>query len=171
MAGFVSETDLLECLEVELVKEKQFGQILLEQGLVTHDLLETAIVLQDMVANGTLRAWQAAEALRQVKDRQVSVYQAVAELDPPAQMPQKTISPRELIVMSKVADESQVAGLITDSESSSIKVGKKFSPQVSSAKRFCTSLCARTRCTTRALPSPPIKPSKRSPSAKNATSA
>jgi len=125
MAGFVSETDLLECLEVELVKEKQFGQILLEQGLVTHDLLETAIVLQDMVANGTLKAWQAAEALRQVKDRQVSVYQAVAELDPPAQMPQKTISPRELIVKAKIADESQVAGLITDAESSSIKVGKK----------------------------------------------
>lgn len=125
MAGFVSETDLLECLEVELVKEKQFGQILLEQGLVNHDLLETAIVLQDMVANGSLKAYQAAEALRQVKDKQVSVYQAVAELDPPAQMPQKTISPRELLVRSGVAEESQVAGLITDAESSAIKVGKK----------------------------------------------
>lgn len=125
MAGFVSETDLLECLEVELVKEKQFGQILLEQGLVNQDLLETAIVLQDMVANGTLKAYQAAEALRQVKDRSVSVYQAVAELDPPVQVPQKTISPRELLVRSGVASESQVAGLIDDSESSAIKVGKK----------------------------------------------
>ncbi|MBX3073706.1 hypothetical protein KF707_04185 [Candidatus Obscuribacterales bacterium] len=125
MAGFVSESDLLECLEVELVKEKQFGQILLEQGLVTHDLLETAIVLQDMVANGTLRAYQAAEALRQVKDRQVSVYQAVAELDPPAQAPQKTVSPYELLVRSGVADESKMSGIVDPSENSSIKVGKK----------------------------------------------
>ncbi len=125
MAGFVSETDLLECLEVELVKEKQFGQILLEQGLVTHDLLETAIVLQDMVANGSLRAYQASEALRQVKDRNVSVYQAVAELDPPAQVPPKTISPRELLLKSGVASESQLDGLISDTETSSIKVGKK----------------------------------------------
>lgn len=125
MAGFVSESDLLECLEVELVKEKQFGQILLEQGLVTHDLLETAIVLQDMVANGTLRAYQAAEALRQVKDRQVSVYQAVAELDPPAQAPQKTVSPYELLVQSGVADESKMSGIVDPGENSSIKVGKK----------------------------------------------
>lgn len=125
MAGFVSESDLLECLEVELVKEKQFGQILLEQGLVTHDLLETAIVLQDMVANGTLRAYQAAEALRQVKDRQVSVYQAVAELDPPAQAPQKTVSPYELLVRAGVADEEKMAGVVDPNENSSIKVGKK----------------------------------------------
>jgi hypothetical protein len=125
MAGFVSESDLLECLEVELVKEKQFGQILLEQGLVTHDLLETAIVLQDMVANGTLMAYQAAEALRQVKDRQVSVYQAVAELDPPAQAPQKTVSPYALLVQSGVADEAKMSGLVDPGETSSIKVGKK----------------------------------------------
>jgi len=125
MAGFVSESDLLECLEVELVKEKQFGQILLEQGLVTHDLLETAIVLQDMVANGSLQAYQAAEALRQVKDRQVSVYQAVAELDPPPQVPQKTLTPSELLVKSGVADDAKMAGLVDPSEASSIKVGKK----------------------------------------------
>lgn len=125
MAGFISESDLLECLEIELVKEKQFGQILLEMGHVTHDLLETAIVLQDMVANGTLRAYQAAEALRQVKDRQVSVYQAVAELDPPPQVPQTTLSPSELLVKSGVADQSQIGALFDHSEASSIKVGKK----------------------------------------------
>ena len=92
LAGFLSDSDMLECLEIELVKEKQFGQILLEQGIVTHELLEAAIVLQDMVANDTLKAFQAGQALRQCRDAQVSVYQAVAELDPPAQAPQKHIS-------------------------------------------------------------------------------
>jgi hypothetical protein len=125
MAGLVSETDLLECLEVELVKEKQFGQILLEQGLVTHDLLEAAIVLQDMVANGTCRAFQAAEALKNVKEQNVSVYQAVAELKPPPQMPQKEISPFELVVNSGLAPQETVETLVSPNEPSAIKVGKK----------------------------------------------
>ena len=86
MAGFMSESDLLECLEIEIVKEKQFGQILLEQGHVTQPLLETAVYLQDMVSNDTLRSYQAADALKQVRNREVSVYQAVAELQPPPQM-------------------------------------------------------------------------------------
>lgn len=125
MAGFLSESDMLECLEIELIKEKQFGQILLEQGLVTHDLLESAIVLQDMVANNTLKAFQAAEALKQCKEKAVSVYQAVAELDPPPMAPQKTLSPADLIVESRLADRGQVDKLVDGSETSSIKVGKK----------------------------------------------
>ncbi len=125
MAGLLSESDLLECLEIELNKEKQFGQILLEQGLVTHDLLESAIVLQDMVANGTLRAFQAAEALKNVCEKQVSVYQAVAELDPPPMAPQKTISPCQLLIQSGLASAQSLKGVVDDSETSSIKVGKK----------------------------------------------
>lgn len=93
LAGFLSDSDMLECLEIELVKEKQFGQILLEQGIVTHELLEAAIVLQDMVANDSIRAFQAGQALRRARDNQVSVYQAVAELDPPVQAPQNTSAP------------------------------------------------------------------------------
>lgn len=125
LAGFLSDSDMLECLEIELVKEKQFGQILLEQGIVTHELLEAAIVLQDMVANDTLRAFQAGIALRQVRDAQVSVYQAVAELDPPAQAPQKTVSPSELLVQSGLVDQEKMSELVPDPIDSSIKVGKK----------------------------------------------
>jgi len=125
MAGFLSDSDMLECLEIELVKEKQFGQILLEQGIVTHELLEAAIVLQDMVANSTLKAYQAGEALKNVRDRQVMVYQAVAELNPPPQAPPEKLSPSELLVRSGLADQNTIDSLGCGAEASSIRVGKK----------------------------------------------
>lgn len=125
LAGFLSDSDMLECLEIELVKEKQFGQILLEQGVITHDLLEAAIVLQDMVANDTLKAFQAGEALKAVRDTQVMVYQAVAELDPPAQAPQKPLSPVDLLVESGLVDKDKMAELVTEPVDSAVKVGKK----------------------------------------------
>ena len=129
MAGFLSDSDMLECLEIELVKEKQFGQILMEQGIITHDLLEASIILQDMVANETLKAYQAAQALKTVQDSKVSVYQAVAELDPPVQAPQKEISPAELLVESGLVDKEKMQELVPEEVSSSVKVGKKVLSQ------------------------------------------
>lgn len=125
MAGFLSEGDMLECMEIELIKEKQFGQILLEQGLVTHDLLEAAIVLQDMVSNNTLRAFQAAEALKQVKAKQIMVYQAVAELYPMTQAEPKDFLPSQLLVNAGLISQSDIEKVVDVSEQSSIKVGKK----------------------------------------------
>lgn len=125
MAGFLSDSDMLECLEIELVKEKQFGQILLEQGVITHDLLEAAIVLQDMVANETIKAFQAGEALKAVRDKKVMVYQAVAELDPPAQAPQKPLSPAQLLTDSGLVDKDKMAELVPEPIDSAVKVGKK----------------------------------------------
>ena len=126
MAGFLSEGDMLECLEIELIKEKQFGQILLEQGLVTQDLLEAAIVLQDMVANSTVKAFQAAEALRQVKYRGISVYQAVAELYPGTQLLNKDFSPANLLVDSGLIVQDELVKVCDASEKSAIKMGKKL---------------------------------------------
>lgn len=125
MAGFLSEGDMLECLEIELMKEKQFGQILLEQGLVTHELLEAAIVLQDMVANATVKAYQAAEALKQVRARGVSVYQAIAENYSAAQAQPKEFMPAELLVNAGLISQEALEKVVDAKEKSAIKVGKK----------------------------------------------
>lgn len=125
MSGLISESDMLECLEIELIKEKQFGQILLEQGLVTHALLEAAIILQDMVGSGQIKAFQAGEALKQVRAREIVVYQALAELQPPVNAPQKELRPSDLLVESELVDCDTITGLIDPSEGSSIRVGKR----------------------------------------------
>jgi hypothetical protein len=64
MAGLISESELAECMEIELFKNKSFGQVLREQGLATDELLESAMILQGSVAGGELKAYQAAEAMR-----------------------------------------------------------------------------------------------------------
>jgi hypothetical protein len=126
MAGFLGETDMLECLEIEIVKEKQFGQILLEQGHVTQALLEAAVYLQDLVSNDSLRAYQAAEALRQVRSRQVSVYQAVAELQPPPQLTPPIMKMSELMEKTGLASQEALNTSGGDEEQSSIRLGKKL---------------------------------------------
>lgn len=126
MAGFLGESDMLECLEIEIVKEKQFGQILLEQGHVTQQLLEAAVYLQDMVSNETLKAYQAAEALRQVRNREVSVYQAVAELQPPPQLTPPILKMSELLEQAGLASNDEIAAVTDPDEESSIRLGKKL---------------------------------------------
>ncbi len=64
MAGLISESELAECMEIELFKNKTFGQVLREQGLATDELLESAMILQGSVAGGELKGYQAAEAMR-----------------------------------------------------------------------------------------------------------
>lgn len=126
MAGFMSESDMLECLEIEIVKEKQFGQILLEQGHVTQPLLEAAVYLQDMVSNDAIRSYQAAEALKQVRARSISVYQAAAELQPPPQLTPPVLKLSELLDQSGTMTMDKIAPIVDVNEQSSIRLGKKL---------------------------------------------
>jgi len=127
MSGFLGESDMLECLEIELVKEKAFGQILLEQGLATNNLLEAAVYLQDLTASDTLRGYQAAEALRSVRTKEVSVYQAVAELQPPPQLAPPILRFTELMQQAGTCGSAEsIKQIIPEDEVSSVKAGKKL---------------------------------------------
>ncbi|MDR3612452.1 MAG: hypothetical protein P4L53_02735 [Candidatus Obscuribacterales bacterium] len=127
MSGFLGESDMLECLEIELVKEKSFGQILLEQGLATSSLLEAAVYLQDLTASDTLRGYQAAEALRSVRTKEVSVYQAVAELQPPPQVAPPILRFTELMQKAGTCGSAEsIKQIIPEDEDSSVKAGKKL---------------------------------------------
>ncbi|MBX9667268.1 MAG: hypothetical protein K2X93_06600, partial [Candidatus Obscuribacterales bacterium] len=53
MAGLISADEMTECLEIELFKKKQFGQVLIERGLVTRDQLESAETLLGSINKGT----------------------------------------------------------------------------------------------------------------------
>lgn len=143
MSGLMGESDMLECLEIEIVKEKQFGQILLEQGLVTQVLLEAAVYLQDMVSNDTLRGYQAAEALRQVRNKEVSVYQAVAELQPPPQLTPPPLKMAEVLDQSGVVDSEAIKKAVDSEEDSSIRLGKKLlsAGLVTEAQLYATLRC------------------------------
>lgn len=125
MAGLLSEREYVNCMEIHVCEDKQFGQVMLEQKLVTMSLLEAAFSILDMVGS-YLKPFQAAQALRQVKAKGVSVYQAIAELQPPPQLPQRQISLGELVIESGIVSKAQMAGLMGSCEESPIKVGKRL---------------------------------------------
>lgn len=124
MANFLSESDLMDCFEIEVCQNKPFGQVIVDQGLVNQNVLEAACSLLDMVQS-YLRPFQAAEALRSVRAKDISVYQALAELQPPPQMPQKPLRVGDLIAESGLAARDVIEKSIDDNDNP-IRVGKKL---------------------------------------------
>jgi hypothetical protein len=123
MAGILSESDFLEAFEISLSQEKPFGQVILDQGLTETPILEAACSLLDMVGS-VLKPFQAAEALRQVRARNVSVYQAVAELQPPPQVPQRHLRLGDLIVEAGLIPRESLETMTGGADESPIRIGK-----------------------------------------------
>lgn len=80
MAGIINEMDLLECREIEIVKEKDLSQILLEQGLVSKEHMEIIVQVQGMISNQDIKPFMAVSILRRTLRQGVNIFQAVAEL-------------------------------------------------------------------------------------------
>ncbi len=80
MSGIISEMDLLECRELEIVKEKDLSQILLEQGLVTREQMEIIVQVQGMISNQDIKPFMAVSILRRTLKQGVNIYQAVSDL-------------------------------------------------------------------------------------------
>lgn len=126
MAGFISESDMMECLEIHILRARQLGQVFVEQGLIDHQTMENAIILQGIMGNSGVKAYQAAEALKVARATGVSVYQALGELKPPPLPPGKPLEFRELIVYSGLISRECLEVLIGSEELSAIQIAKKI---------------------------------------------
>lgn len=126
LGGIISRSNMVECLEIEFFKQKPFGQILLEQGLVTHEQLEAAILLQNGVANELIKAYQAAEALRRVCRENIPVYQAQAEVMATFDPLGKELRLGELMIQADVCSRQMIESVIQEPTESNIKLGKRL---------------------------------------------
>jgi len=124
MSMVVSESDLMDLLEHEVLLEVPLHKLLLDNGLLTHSLLEAAMTMLDLVQS-YLKPYQAAEALRNCKIKNIGVYQAMAELNPPPQMQAEQMRFGDLLVSAKVADRSIIEKIATEGEKP-VRVGKKL---------------------------------------------
>ncbi|MGH9551064.1 MAG: hypothetical protein ACRD3W_16900, partial [Terriglobales bacterium] len=121
MAGLLAESDRLECLELEILKEKPLGQILLEQGLTSQEQLEAAIHLQVSSQGGLIKAYQAAEALKRVAIEKISVYQAIAEQRPHSRGPLRL---GDLVIEAGLTTKDAVEQAMQNSQGGNIKIGR-----------------------------------------------
>lgn len=80
MARAMTMTDFVECLEIELLKQKDPDQILQERGFATAQQIEHATQLLAYVANGAISPNEAAIAMSSIFTLNKSVYEAVVEV-------------------------------------------------------------------------------------------
>jgi hypothetical protein len=74
------EALLEDALLRSLIQAKPFGEILCDSNFVSQELIDFAVEIQEVLDNGTLSNHLGVEALRQIKGRNISLAQAVAEL-------------------------------------------------------------------------------------------
>ncbi|HEY9678353.1 MAG TPA: hypothetical protein V6C76_10110 [Drouetiella sp.] len=63
LSGLLTEADILNALEYGITKQKPFGQILIDLGLLNQSVLELALNLQKLVCEGTLELSSATDTL------------------------------------------------------------------------------------------------------------
>jgi hypothetical protein len=139
MAGFVSESDAMECMEIHILRGRQIGQIFVEQGLITHEILDNAMLLQSMISGNSIKAYHAAEVLKNAHARQVSIYQALGELDPPAVPLQEALSFAQMLTAGDLVDRETLDELIGAAELTARQLAKKV---------LCADLVDDKSCTT-----------------------
>ncbi|MBA3994641.1 MAG: hypothetical protein C0469_14035 [Cyanobacteria bacterium DS2.3.42] len=125
MAGFVSESDAMECMEIHILRGRQIGQIYIEQGLITHEILDNAMLLLSMISGNSIKAFHAAEALKNAHGKQVSIYQALGELDPPAVPLQEALSFAQMLIAGELIDREVLDELIGGQELTARQLAKK----------------------------------------------
>lgn len=122
MAGLITREILAECLEIELFKKKQFGQILLERGLLVTEQLEAAIQLQSAISNDTLKPYQAAKALHAVCKDGKNVYEAMAQFHG-SKGDDANYRLGDLIVEAGICDQEKIESLVKKNPDSAVRVG------------------------------------------------
>jgi hypothetical protein len=123
MAGLISESELAECMEIELFKNKSFGQVLREQGLATDELLESAMILQGSVAGGELKAYQAAEAMRLIAKENMFAENAINSVTQRARANEE-VRLGELLIESCVLPRDAVERTVSAAVTNNVKIGK-----------------------------------------------
>ncbi len=122
MSGIITREILAECLEIELFKKKQFGQILLERGLLSTDQLEAAIQLQSAISNDTLKPFQAAKALHGVCKESKNVYAAMAEFHT-SRGQEDNVRLGDLIAEAGICNKERIDEIAVRTADSAVKVG------------------------------------------------
>lgn len=125
MAGMLSDSDLLECRELSIAKNKSFKQIVLEQGFLDQMVLNFVTPLQNMVASNKLKPYEAGRALNKICMHNFSMEQAVQE--------ERLSSARsnvgemllgQLIVGAGLINQEELDQVAQTRTSSNIKIGK-----------------------------------------------
>ena len=124
LSGLVNEPDLMTALEMGMIQEKPVGQMLVDGGFISKRILDSALKLQEIVASHSLSALKAAEALRQVSDRNISLARAISELDLDHPEGKERVRLGEMLKASGIVNDQDIKRALRDARRNSALLGK-----------------------------------------------
>jgi len=124
LSGLVNEGDLMTALEMGLIREVPIGQMLVESGFISKRILDTALKLQEIVSSHSLSALKAAEALREVATRHVSLARAISELDLSVSESRERVRLCEMLKAAGIVSDTEIKKALRDARRNSALLGK-----------------------------------------------
>lgn len=104
MANLLIQEDLMQAIELGLTESKPIGQVLVENKLLTQEMLEAGLAVQRLVAEGKVKRSQSGDVLALVNKEGLTIEQAIQKLEPPKVAPVQALPLYQFL---------QLAGLIT----------------------------------------------------------
>jgi hypothetical protein len=77
LAGMLHDSDVINALELALSNDLQIGQVIVNQGFITPELLDAALQLQELVDKGLMDGEQAAESLKEIQSGALGISDVV----------------------------------------------------------------------------------------------
>lgn len=111
LASLISEADLMYAVEMGLVNQKPIGKVLIELGLITQEMLNVALKVQEGVGRGELSPLAGAQSLREMKSGLVPM----KPTPPPDFMPPPP-PPRQPAPEYTLGQFLKLAGVISDQD-------------------------------------------------------
>ncbi len=112
MAGIMSETDVTNAVEFGLTYNIMIGQVMVEQGYVSSQLVEAALELQNYIEAGQVDAERAGEVLQKVYHNGGDISDLITSLQPILRMSGVEEKPKltfeKLLVLSRVVSQEQI---------------------------------------------------------------
>ncbi len=124
MAKVMTMQDFVECLEIELLKQKDQNQILQERGFATAQQVECASQLLSYVANGAITPNEAATALSSIFTLNMTVYEAVVEVR--EERDDVNVRLGDLLVDASICTREEIETAMLQRPDSATKVGNKL---------------------------------------------
>jgi hypothetical protein len=84
MAKLLDEQKLMQAVELGLINEQPIGQVLVQNGMVSDVVLQSALQIQQMVSSGKLRKSNCGSVLELCHKENLTLDQAVERVQPPA---------------------------------------------------------------------------------------
>lgn len=111
MAGILTENDVMDALEWGLANQQPIGNVLVNQNLISKDLLDAALFFQDAVRENKIDAMKACECLSEVFSTGASPQEVLEQVTESKRADEPDAPPidyRKLLTMARVVSDEQI---------------------------------------------------------------